>query len=297
MNDLAGGVFEDVPTLLCGADGSKRINPLKKLMRPVWLTPSGGNLTLAAGGSANDTLTAPRGSSEGGDVEIHKLGAESTGRFAVKLYDQNLDVELMNSPVESSLIFGNGAMPSRLYESIWLPNTRSLKIEAFDLSGAGNTVKILAEGVQKIAQRTLEERARAQGKRFGHTYWLTFDSAAEITLGANGTATGVLTVPGGTHFDAWGLVHRSTGAFSMEFIEGSQRSLMYPTGEQDPDLVGAATGTVSGVNAASLPNVFATSWLMGPSEQIRVRLTDLTGAINKVSLAFPGRLLSHELGR
>lgn len=292
MEELAGGVFDNLPTLICDGSGQEFVNPRKRWQKPVWLGLFQGDLALTAGGSANGNLIAPRDQGRSGDVELWKLGAESTGRFAVRLYDQAIDKELMNAPVESSLVFGTAPLPSRLYESIFIPNTQALRVEAFDLSGAPNTVSIIGEGVQILAERTPQEIARAQRKRWQHTYWLTFDSGPEITLTALGSQSVILTVPGNVHFEAFGMAARSDGAFDLELVEQTQRSLMYPGGVQDGDLVSGRTGTpIAGIPGASLPNIFATPWLLGPSTQLKATFTDTSNATNKVSLALLGRLL------
>lgn len=293
--ELYGGVLGEIPTLV-PYQGKSYINPRKRHQKQVWVSNPAG-FQVPANQQLPTTLTAPRDQGRDGDVELWAIHATSTGRFAVQFELQAWDRRLSNQPVESSLIFGASHLPGRFLESIFIPSSSALKINCQDLSGNANTIALTGFGQQLQApSRTLSEQARIAAKSYHHPFWLTWDAGAQIALTASQNVTRNMTVPGDAHFEAFGWVARSDGAFSLEVFEGNQRSCFQPQGVIPSGRVIATTGQLTSdgavaVPAASLPTIFPTSWLLAPNTTLRFSVTDTSVAGNNVSIALFGRLL------
>lgn len=241
-----------------------------------------------------------------GDMEILKLMATSTGRFAARILDPFLNRWYSNQPITANLLFGSGDLPSVLYETLYLAASSTLAIQLLDLSAAENTVKMSFAGRRFTGCGDRESLWRAFTARKTHPYWLTFDQGPQVAIAASTTTRLTMTVPADCDFEAWSLMDdttvNSTGApaeYEIRILEGtSGRSMLgVPNGLSVPiSLVAAKSRDVTGVAGGRLravgnPFIMTFSHLFQRTTQIQIDIVNTNAFQIDARLAFHGRAL------
>jgi hypothetical protein len=284
------------------------VDPTKFAQKNFWLDSV--PVVVAANGTGIATLTPPRDQGDQGDTEVYQLKATSTGTFSIRMYAEILDRRLMNIPVESSLIFGNGNFPGQLLETLYVPATSSIRCELSDLSTAQNKITLMGHGLQVLNTvanlgRSREDLITANAKVNTHAYWLTHDSGSQVTIPA-GVGTGLLTVqaivPSDADFNCWQILSRSdqgANSFDIEIVEGQRRSLMR-NGPVPIELVGAQTLAIAGSPGGIFPAASASEafWpdthLFQRNTIIQFNLVNQSANDNVVSIALGGQLIYYQ---
>ncbi len=268
------------------------MNPLKDAIKPFWLR--GDTYPLALGSLATRRLqfTVPAEENLKGDMESFHLLSEHDSPFTVRLLHEGLNKYLTSEPIHSANIFGNAQLPARLYESLFLETNQTLIVECVNLSQSTNNIRMTLEGRRflnyELPGMSREMIIREFYGRKTHPYWLTLDTP--VTLDANGTADVRMTLTGEADMDvAFILDNGADGPYTIELLEGrSGRSLM-AEGEIHINSVGGSAG---------LPFYLVDSWLVKRQTALRVRMTDLSGASNRVFPTLHGSLVYYsEYGR
>lgn len=289
----------NIPTLVCDARSGQTFVNRAKYAQKIYMLSNGPTnpTTIAANGSARVSVTPPADQGGEGDTEIYYLNSRSTGQYAVSMVLAALNRRLSNQPVESSLIFGNPNLTSRLMSPLFVPATTSLDLELTDLSGNSNSVYVSCLGHQIVdPMATLgvsnAERQRLLLDRNKHPYWLTTDSGSQVTVPTT-TTSFTMTVPSVADFNAWGLLCRTTGDFTIQIYEGNRRRLL----DRAMSIydVAATTRSVTGfqdnlIPAAGLPLIFPFTHLFQRGTAITVELTSTSGN-RTASLAWAGELV------
>jgi len=292
--------FANIPLLVRGPNGQTFINRAKYAQKVFHLQAESYPCTVTSSGRNRTSLLPPADQGGDGDLELYYLMASSTGAFSVSLNLTTLNRRLMNGPVESSLIFGNGTLPSRLLSPLFIPATTTLDIELNDLSVGSNEIKIAGLGHQIVDPMAnfsgitaLDRRGRLLDP-MKHPFWLTTDNGAQVTIAANSSATYTLSVPSVADFNCWGLLHRTTADYTIQLFEGNRRRLM--NAATNISQLSSKTLSVTGmpddlVPAASMPMYWPFTHLFQRGTTISAVLTNPTGSTITTSIAFPGELV------
>lgn len=296
----------DVPALIHGPQGETYLNPVKDAQKWFYRAALSTGDTFAtvvgANGTAQLVIQADAEENLRGDFELVKLMATSTGRFSVEIVSPTVDRVFSNAPVADRLVFGTSQLPAVLFETVLIEATTSLILRVTDLSGAPNTVRIVAAGRRFLDWGRGIDRQAMLGsfyRKKTHAFWLTLDNGAQVALGPGATATFSATVLGSADFEAWTFMDDSDGTYDIQVFEGrSARALMnQPLPAQafvaspSPAVAGMPTGVVK---AASLPFAYTFTHLFKRSTRVRVTVTDTSGAPNQIRLAWHGRLIYYD---
>lgn len=292
--------FANIPLLVRAPTGQTFVNRAKYAQKVYMLQSQDYPLSLAGSARGRTSLLPPADQGGDGDTELHYLMAASTGKFSVTMNLTVLQRRLMNGPVEASLVFGSGLLPSRLLAPLFVPATTTLDVECVDLSGNANAIRIDSLGSQIVDPMANFSGLDAMSRRGAlldpnkHPFWLTTDAGAEVTIPANGSLTVQFSVPSVADFNAFGLLHRKTADFTIQLYEGNRRRLM-----SAPTLISqisAGTASVTGfpgdlIPAASMPMYWPFTHLFQRGTTITAELANSTGNDITASLAFPGELI------
>jgi hypothetical protein len=293
--------YANIPLLVSGPGGQTFVNRAKYAQKVYHASAQDYPLSLTALARKRTQILINGDQGGDGDTHLYYLMASSTGKFSVTMTHTALSRRLMNGPVESSLIFGNGVLPGRLLSPIFVPATTSLDIECVDLSNSSNDIRLSGIGMQLVDPMANFSGITATDRRghyldpMKHPYWLTFDSGAEQTLtGTSTTDSFTLTVPSVADFNCWGLLHRiSANDATCEIFEGNRRRLLnQPTRLSE---ISSKTLSITGmpdslVPAASMPMYWPFTHLFQRGTTINVRLTATAGTPS-VALALVGELI------
>lgn len=293
--------YVDTPTLIYAQDGTIVQNTEKDFQKSFYLRVLGPGdafpIAVSANSFAYGTAVVPAEERDKGDFEIVKLMATGTGRFSVEIKLTGVDRSFSNNPIPNQLIFGSAVTPAYLPETIYVPATSNLTFKITDLSGAANNVRIVLWGRRFIGGDLPAQRAaKDKGARWSHPFWLTFNDGSSVALTANqSNADFYMRVPDQAYFECMGAVDDSAGEYNIEVYEGqSSRSL---TDGPIParDFFAAPAVPVAGrpgmFSAAAMTFDWPFSMIFKPATNIRVRLSDTSGAANTIRLALAGRLL------
>lgn len=299
--------YANVPLLVQGLDPRTRkqktfVNRGKMAQKFCEFTTDTYPVTIPANGRVRDSIFAQADQGGSGDVEFYQWWARSTGQYAIMLTNLAMgSIKLMNQPVESSLIFGNGPqVAAKLLQPVFVAATDALDCEFVDLSGNSNTVYLTAHGCQIVdPMNTLgvtQQQVRAAMYNPNVVpYWLTFDQGSQVTVGANATTEYTMSIPSNADFNSWCIVGRATAPTSLqvELFEGSRRRLS--NGPIFFDQCMSTTGQTASLNAASLPFMWNFSHTFERKTQIVVRLTDTSGSQQTVSSCIWGQLVYYDM--
>lgn len=297
----------DIPLLVRDKSGQPAINPDKGFAKWFFLRALGANnsasATLAAGGQAVLNITAPAEENLRGDYEIAYLMASSTGRFSTQLFQSTINRNFQNVAIPNNLMYGSATFPGELPESIYLSATTGLQITVTDLSGASNTVSIVAAGRRFLDwgnERLGDVRRRDFYARRTHVFWLTDNRGSERSVSGNGTDTLVMNVPNDADFLCHGILDDSDGAYTAQIFEGlssraimdAQVSRLFFAGQSLSVTGFPSTGGSAGLPAwSSGGRLRRWTHLFKRSSQINIPVTDTSGGTNKIRLALVGQLV------
>jgi len=307
VGENAWNPYANVPLLMRGPDprtGKQKtyVNRGKYSQKFCEFTTQTYPITVPAN-ARNRTSIVPQADQGGaGDVEFYQWWSASTGQYAVMLTNLAMGgIKLMNQPVESSLIFGNGPqLPGKLLQPVFVAATDALDVELTDLSGLSNDVRLVAHGCQIVdPMNTLgvtQQQVRAAMYNPNVVpYWLTFDSGSQVTVAGSASGTEfTMTIPSNGDFNSWSLVGRTTAptALTVEIFEGNRRRLM--NGPIRFDQCMSTTGQTASLNAASIPFVWNFSHTFERKTQLVFRFTDTSASPQVISCALWGQIVYYD---
>lgn len=264
-------------------------NPPKQFVRSFWMPPSNGeSVVLGAFGTAELNFEID---SQGHFDWAYIVGV-STGAFLLRFFDGGSQRLLQNKPVHSVTVVGSAQRPFRLPQPYFFnvgDSRRELQCTITDLSGAGNTVRLVIYGRRFYHHEAPPDVARKIEEKFGggwrtYTYFLvpkeSVDGAA-VVVGAGLSDVFTLDMDNDAHTELTKLMFSSTGNFIFRLRErDTSRAL-------SNDFV----HVLSGMGNAEFPFNFADGYLLEANKQLLIEITDISGAPNSIFITAAGRRL------
>jgi len=275
-------------------DGQEHVfmNPAKDAVKPIFLSPDTTPLVLAANASRILSVTALPEENLRGDVELYKLLSIHTNPYTLDMTHLGINKKLSNQPIHVNCMAGSAQLPFVLFESMFLETNQSLQINFQDL-GAGTTIRFNAYGRRFLAYDIpglAKERILYEAySRKTHPYWLTLD--VPLTIPANGTATGTMTLTGEADLEVWKMLDAPTSQeYTVEIFEGrSGRPIT-----DGPIHSANIFGRVGLAGSGQFPFVTIESWLLKRQTTLRLLFTDLSGVPNVVRPTLHGKLIYYQ---
>ncbi len=281
-----------------GIGAGKPVAQTRRRITPNFLGVNAPNnsFTVPANG-VSDILTV--GVNGGGPVQVSGMSASSTAEALVMMWinDGNRQVDMFNQDLHIGAVFGDNLRPYRLPETLMVDELRRIKIKATNISADDNTFhfcfrtakndNIVQDPEGQLCSKRLDNK-----QRITYPFLYGIDGGA-VTLTASGVSENTVTIYEDWHFWLRQLSYFSTGDFLIDVIDSN-------TGES----ILNSRGDVHYPNRNTLwvgSNIFPFRLhyprLYRAGQKLKVRLTDISGDINVVHLAFGGTHISRRMWR
>ncbi len=234
-----------------------------------------------------------------GPAQVVGLKHEKTGDLLVlmQIQDGRTQRGLMNGAVHIDTIMGDNFNPYILPEGLYLDERRSIQVTFTDISGAANTVRVVAETGRFLEQQVDPQMARIR-YRMSHQqyltmpYFYTFDQQAP-TLAVAEERELSITVGQTHHFEIITLSGVQTGPYDIDIIdaEKGQSIITAPQGQNYRVRNGLIIGT------GTFPFKLHSPRLIQVGQRLIVRLRNQHTAPNTVHLTLGGRAIALKLWR
>ncbi|MFH1226842.1 MAG: hypothetical protein V1701_02925 [Planctomycetota bacterium] len=253
-------------TFISMPDGSIRYHPLLDSFQNYWVHPDPPNQLINI--AANATVGPfPMTAREDGHIILSKMMCERTDEMTIRLYDKARSSWLSNNEVHIDTLVGNGGLPSRLFEDMFVPATGSMLVQFRDLSGAPNAVRFAFGGAKIYHKQAPAKELKdflGQKRLLTFPYFLTPDNGF-FTIAANGVSTQFAT--GSSDFDI--EIHKINAVFDEDFTyEIRMRGDSLSNGGEIHCNIGTGTGQLPYV----LPQPIILKW----NETMELRFTNLS---------------------
>lgn len=275
------------------------INPVRDVVRP-WAqgTDLNSQVSLAAAGTGQDSITAQPEKGTTGDLEIVEFTSDHTCPYRAFMYvGGGTDKALMNVPIHVDMLCGMGAFPLYLPTSLFMEAKAALTIQYTNLGASTtNLVRLSAKGRRFLDYDWAMQKKELIRQFYGRNeqpFFLGLDKTS-ITLTSNQQGVrALLTVPGDADFEAEYLCLVSQGPVRIRINEStSSRPILTGGG-------GGASASQNGVQSTQIAGsainpcrYFPTTGYWKRQTQIEVFFDNLlVGASNVVEMCFVGRLL------
>lgn len=249
----------------------------------------GATIVITANGEAEIEFDID---SQGSFDWTHLIGA-STGDYTIQFFDPGRQTRIMNRPIHSGTIIGTGRRPFALAEP-YLFNVedkeRRMIAKLYDLSGGTNTVRLYLYGRRYYEREAKPFIGQTIKRSLGNdwrtnAYFLAVDEAdrkgTPPPILANGDLTHTFTMDHDEDTDIQKMMVVSTGAFEFNLRDvDTGRTL-----SNKPIHVDNGWGT------AQFPFYLSDTWLLERNKELKLEMTDLSGADNTVYATLAGRRL------
>ena len=283
-----------VPTFLKNEQtGVVYLNPLKKFVKPFWLTPQDvnntGNLTVGALASSPMILR----NDQQGPFEGFYATVQHNGDMLVRIQDTGMQRDLMNRDCHLDTIFApapGGQSPFIFPETLWMDAGSTLLLTFTDASGVIQAVRPVIHGrkfylrsaPRGIGNNVLSRRERE--RRVSTPYWYTTDQAMALAAGQTGLQI-PLTVSQEGHFEARKITCVASGPFNFKISEN--RNGINMAGN-------TFVSNVSCTGIASFPYIFPESWLIERNTQLTIEFNNVFPGPNTIFFTISGRRIYDE---
>jgi len=271
---------------------------------PADLQAPNGVATVAAAGAPTTPVgfAQPYWSVEGLDqnlgtpFEVRSLVFEDStdttaaANFTVRLKENGETREFMNEPVHIRCIAGTAQLPALMREPYFLRSSHKISAQFNKVAGGAVAIRMFLVGAEyypwdpgflqypnnKTVLVDLIKRWMERSK-YVMPYWLV--PTADVNVLANATNTFFLKVGDDGHFEAFTLTSISTGNYEWELSDPkTQQTIMN----------GLVTAT-NGLGDALFPTLLPTPYLVASGHRLRLTITDLSGAPNRIFFTMCGR--------
>ena len=266
-----------------------RFNDLLLHVRPYYLVPLNSSLNpgdpeqidMAGGGvsAAVQMYIVDEGAFEGALLSCHRTAA-----CLIDLYDDVHKRHLTGRPCHVDTIFGTGQEPFILPESIFLEKRHSLQVQATDLSGQANEIRLVIGGQRIFSDRIRDDkvdqyiRNRILRARYMLPYLCPLDTEPVLTaLQAN--VEHYFTQDAVGHFDVRKITFSSSGDFKFRIID-----------ETGQEITGGWVHSAAGLGTGAEPYIFYSPFVIRAGGVVRFIFTDLSDAENTIYMTLSGRL-------
>lgn len=292
-------VIKRYPTLRGGPDPGVvvEVEPRKRHERPYFMTGNQPDpvLTIAANGSGQVLMQ----NNVDGPIEITRLAMQSTDVFLanMQIEDGTTIRALMNNPIHSSTIFGNGQQPYILPEALYIHEGHNLTFRATDLSGAQNAMRLNFLGAQytKVIYdpKMLEIRKRFRSKeKRSMPYWYTTDQGV-VTLAGNANGQFPIEISDDAHFLLQQISGTSTGTYSLDIFDSVQGESIFDA----PSNTSYRLPNQLVVGTANFPFKFEQGILMEAGTKLILDILDTSGVSNDIYVTLGGVWLTKYMWR
>jgi len=282
-----------IPSYIREPNGKIYVNPVKRHVKPFWLTTDPEVTVLEAAGTPGDTVETEIDIDTRGHFEWIYNQNYSLGDYLILIKDVNTGRDLMNRPIHIRTLASlalSGQRPFKLPESYFF-NTeeagRSVKVQMTNLEAFPNQVKFVMHGRRWYHKEAPPEVQYAIQKRFGfrertYAYWIG-PKDPYPTIAALGTATVRFSATDAADSEISKLTLVSTGAFTFRLRErASSKTLMNGTVHSS---VGFGTG--------EFPFIWAETLLLERNYDLDLEMTDISGAPNTIYPTLTARRLQY----
>lgn len=193
------------------------INPVFDSVKVFRLGAEPFGVVVGPGDSADISLVAQAEENHYGDLLINELLAStlpSTGRFSVTIKSQQNDRIFMNTPIIDRLVFGNSQFGGCLPCCFPIQATNFVQLTVTNLDVVDLTINVVARAMRLLPYQfpQLRDHFLQHWNSLRVTpYWLGIDRVFQaagidpiagggVTIPSTGTATVLMTVPGGGDF-------------------------------------------------------------------------------------------------
>ena len=269
--------------------GKYRFNDLLFQVRPYYLVPSNASINannpeqIQMNGNAA-SAAVPMYVVDEGAFEGSLLSCQKTSACLVSIYDNTRQRFLTGRPCHVDTIFGTGALPFILPESIFLEKRQALQVICTDLSGQDNDIRPVIGGQRIFSDRIRDPKVDKylQGRMLRARYMLPYmcplDEEPSLTaLQANQEY--YFTQDSVGHFEVKKITFSSTGAFKFKIVDETGQEIMR-------DWV----HSTAGIGTAAQPYIFYSSFVIRAGGVVKFIFTDLSNDANTIYMTLTGRL-------
>lgn len=260
-----------------------------------YLTEFTGALALAGAGTGTVVANIDREA----DFAIYQIRALATSFNAIlSLRDQENRL-IIDDNVPLTNMAGLGPWPMILDRERIIKRTGQIRASLTDVSGAGNTIRLLFTGAQLFPSAPFVVPAFRWAEPY--SVKVTFGNASTddaAIVGANATAEFSRRLPGDSYYEISRVAVSRQGTCTVQILTNAFREWF--RSPVHADLMGASDFSgqiVNGAGVALGPGVFPIApWafrfdppkLVPINSALTVRIADLSGAPNRVALTFHG---------
>lgn len=232
-----------------------------------------------------------------GPAEVVAFSQDSTGAALIMMTvvdGQMGNQKLMNTAIHMGTIFGSGALPYRLPESLLVDEGRSIRASFTNLTAVQNSVRPLGQsdrGLRIIADPKMERQTLRMRRRqfLSLPYFYTFDQLGYAQLNAGVTASFPISIEETAHFELHTLTAVATDpAWDLNIVDTTKsESLMDGFGSENFPIPSALI-----VGTANFPWKLHEPRFFSASSKLVVQITNRAAIQNRIYLTLGGRRLS-----
>jgi len=199
---------------------------------------------------------------------------------------------LMNQACHIDTVFGDGQRPYILPETLIVDELRAVMSQFVDISGSANTIRPALHSARYMQlqydPRLIKMRERMEQRQYiSLPYFYTFDDG-KIVLTSGSSDTGMITIANDHHFEIHTIQVASTGVFSLNIVDVSQKeSIIDAPGSDDYQVY---SNLICGT--AQWPFKFHEPRMIFAGQKLLVYVTDLSGSANTIYLTLGGRAIA-----
>jgi hypothetical protein len=153
-------VFKPIPTFTRDDAGKVHLTRSKFYVRDFHLNVDRtGEVVCGGSGTPTATRVGLFTLSDEFHFEAVKMSVSSDGPFLIHFYWQGGNSDLMNRPIDSRLIVGNGQREYPLPTSLWMRARSSLKMTCENLTTERNRIRVLLHGRAIFYKLAMDSKA------------------------------------------------------------------------------------------------------------------------------------------
>lgn len=224
--------------------------------------------------------------------------AETTpnARFTVFLRDMGDKTQFMNQPIHVRTFAWSSQLSARMFEPLFLPTRHVLDVQFNKLVGFATNVYMYMWGQKFLPWATdLQTYPAAHEEMLGvlqryinrrkqiFPFWLTTETP--IQLDANQTLEFDALIGNDGHFEGSHLLYVSNGTFDLQMYDPDKKQTYMNGG----------ISNMAAIGSAQYPQKLAVSMILETGRRLRFKVTDTSGAPNKVFITVRGRRIRAEL--